>query len=88
MRARRGQESRLGPGRTNAEMTPAELHRHCRLDSGLEGDTSRGHRQLGLSARGWDRCLRMARTIADLAGEEVIGVEHVSEALNRRRRGD
>ena len=47
-----------------------------------------GQRQLGLSARGWDRCLRLARTIADLAGEEPIGVEHVSEAIDRRRRGD
>jgi magnesium chelatase family protein len=88
MRARRTQEARLGSGRTNAEMTPAELHRHCRLDQASQQILESGQRQLGLSARGWDRCLRMARTIADLAGEEAIGVEHLSEALNRRRRGD
>jgi magnesium chelatase family protein len=88
MRARRTQEARLGSGRTNAEMTPAELHRHCRLDQASRQILESGQRQLGLSARGWDRCLRMARTIADLAGEEAIGVEHLSEALNRRRRGD
>jgi magnesium chelatase family protein len=88
MRARRTQEARLGSGRTNAEMTPAELHRHCRLDQASRQILESGQRQLGLSARGWDRCLRMARTIADLAGEEAIAVEHLSEALNRRRRGD
>jgi magnesium chelatase family protein len=47
-----------------------------------------GHRQLGLSARGWDRCLRLARTVADLAGQERISVEHVSEAIQLRRRSD
>jgi magnesium chelatase family protein len=39
-----------------------------------------------LSARGWDRCLRLARTIADLSGEQRISVEHVSEAIQKRRR--
>ena len=45
-----------------------------------------GHRQLGLSARGWDRCLRLARTIADLDGEARISVDHVLEAIEKRRR--
>jgi magnesium chelatase family protein len=86
IRARRAQEERLGAGRTNAEMTPAELRRHCELDE--EGRTvlEQAHRQLGLSARGWDRCLRLARTIADLAGEARISPDHVTEAIDRRRR--
>jgi len=88
IRARRTQEERLGPGRTNADMTPAELRRHCNLDAAGRRTLELGHRQLGLSARGWDRCLRLARTIADLAGEERIAEMHVSEAIERRRRGD
>jgi magnesium chelatase family protein len=84
--ARAAQEERLGPGRANADMTPSELRRHCRLDPASRRTLDEGHRKLGLSARGWDRCLRLARTIADLSGEERISVEHVSEAINKRRR--
>jgi magnesium chelatase family protein len=88
VRARTVQEERLGPGRTNADMTPAELQRHCELDRAGRATLEAAHRQLGLSARGWDRCLRLARTIADLAGEERIANEHVSEAIDKRRKGD
>ena len=84
--ARAAQEERLGPGRANADMTPSELRRHCRLDPAPRRTLDEGHRKLGLSARGWDRCLRLARTIADLSGEERISVEHVSEAIDKRRR--
>ena len=59
-------------------MTPAELHRDCELDAEARLTLEAGHRRLGLSARGWDRCLRLARTIADLAGEERITTEHIS----------
>jgi magnesium chelatase family protein len=86
MRARRAQERRLGAGRANAEMTPSELRRHCPLDESSRQVLEAGQRRLGLSARGWDRCVRLARTIADLAGEEPITAEHVSEAVDRRRR--
>ena len=85
-RARTAQESRLGPGRTNCDMTPSELRRDCELDAPSRGLLEGAHRQLGLSARGWDRCVRLARTIADLAGEERISENHVSEAIDRRRR--
>jgi magnesium chelatase family protein len=86
LRARRAQEERLGAGRTNAEMTPPELDQHCELDSEGRKVLEAGHRRLGLSARGWDRCRRLARTIADLEGEPLITADHVSEALDRRRR--
>jgi magnesium chelatase family protein len=86
VRARWAQEKRLGPGRANAEMTPAELRRDCELNDEARLTLEAGHRQLGLSARGWDRCLRLARTIADLGGEERITTQHVSEALLRRER--
>jgi magnesium chelatase family protein len=85
MRARGVQERRLGSGRANGEMTPSELRRHCPLDESPRQVLEAGQRRLGLSARGWDRCVRLARTIADLAGAERITAEHVSEALLRRR---
>jgi magnesium chelatase family protein len=85
-RARRIQEERLGPGRTNAEMTPADVQRHCELDQESRRTLEEAHRQLRLSARGWDRCLRLARTIADLAGDERIALDHLTEGIARRRR--
>ena len=84
--ARRIQERRLGPGRTNCDMAPSEVRRHCELEVSSRRLLENAHRQLGLSARGWDRCLRLARTIADLAGEERISDEHVLEAIEKRRR--
>jgi len=84
--ARLRQERRLGSGRANGEMTPSELRRHCELDDPSRQLLESAYRSLGLSARGWDRCLRLARTIADLAGEDRIAPLHVSEAIERRRR--
>jgi magnesium chelatase family protein len=84
--ARRRQEDRLGPGRCNAEMTPAELRRHCALSAEAEQILSDGHDRLQLSGRGWDRVVRISRTIADLAGEKEVAGERVGEALSLRRR--
>jgi magnesium chelatase family protein len=67
-------------------MTPAEVREHCELDREGRALLEQAHRQLDLSARGWDRCLRLARTIADLAGEGRISRDHVTEAVARRRR--
>lgn len=86
--ARRRQEDRLGPGRCNAELMVTELRRHCKLGPGAERMLADGHEQLGLSGRGWDRVLRVARTIADLAGADEIATEHVGTALSLRRRGE
>ncbi len=83
--ARERQEARLGPGRCNAEMTPAEA-RECPLDptaATLLADLYARHR---LSGRAHDRTLRLARTIADLAGLEEIGEEQMAQALQLRRR--
>src|SRR3954452_5641558 len=70
IQARRSQEGRLGAGRTNSEMTPSERPRHCELDGPSRHFLESAHRRLGLSARGWDRCVRLARTIADLGGAD------------------
>jgi magnesium chelatase family protein len=68
----------------NAQMGAREVREHCRHDEGgarlLEG----AMRALGLSARGYARVLKVARTIADLAGEPKIGITHVAESIQYR----
>jgi len=70
--------------RTNAELTSRLMARDCRLDDrGLQLLLAAA-RRLTLSARGYDRVRKVARTIADLAGHERIGVDHLAEALQFR----
>ena len=69
--ARQRQAKRLGPGRCNAEMTPAEA-RECALERGRGSAARRLLRARRLSGRAHDRVLRLAQTIADLAGGEEI----------------
>ncbi len=85
-RVRGLQHRRLGPGRCNAEMSSSELRRHCPLGPAAEARLRAGHEELGLSGRGWDRALRVARTIADLEGEAEVGPGAISRALSLRRR--
>ena len=69
---------------TNAQMLPSHLQRFCMV----EGEAARLLQRLmdsyRLSARGYVRILKVARTIADMAGSDVIGTEHVSEAAQYR----
>ena len=67
-------------------MGPRELRRHCGLDREAEAALKDGHRTLSLSGRGWDRALRVARTIADLKGRRALTKEDVLTAINLRRR--
>lgn len=83
--AREAQELRLGSGRCNAEMTPAEA-RECVLDDGAAALLAETYTRRRLSARAHDRVLRLARTVADLAGVEAIGREEMAQALQLRRR--
>jgi magnesium chelatase family protein len=83
--ARERQEWRLGPGRCNAEMTPAEA-RACALSSGASSLLADLYARQRLSGRAHDRALRLAQTIADLAGVEEIGEEQMAQALQMRRR--
>ncbi len=85
--ARDVQADRLGEGRANAEMSARETRQHARLEAEAAGILETGYERLGLSGRGYDRTLRLARTLADLDGGAEIGVDHVSEALSLRRRG-
>jgi magnesium chelatase family protein len=83
--ARDRQERRLGAGRCNAEMTPAEA-RECVLDDAAAALLADSYARRRLSARAHDRVLRLARTIADLAGAEAIGRDQIAQALQLRRR--
>ncbi len=69
---------------SNAAMSPADIRRFCPLDEGARALLAGAFDELGLSGRGYDRVLRVARTIADLAGEEKIGVPHLAEAIQLR----
>jgi magnesium chelatase family protein len=83
--ARERQERRLGPGRCNAEMTPGEA-RECVLSSGAGALLAELYSRQRLSGRAHDRALRLAQTIADLAGSETIDEEQMAQALQLRRR--
>lgn len=82
--ARQVQARRLGPGRLNGRMEPAEAREHCRLDPGAGALLAESHRALGLSGRGRDRVLRVARTLADLEAAERISAMHLAEAISLR----
>jgi magnesium chelatase family protein len=68
----------------NAHMLPKHLRVYCRLEAGGRQLLEAAMARLGLSARGYDRVLKVARTIADLAGVEAIAAEHVAEAIQYR----
>jgi magnesium chelatase family protein len=69
---------------TNAELTPALLARYCQTDRKALRLLKAAIAQLSLSARGFDRVRKVARTIADLDGEERVSAEHLAEALQFR----
>ena len=71
-------------GRPNAELEPGELDRRHGFDAQLTRTLERRGRQLGVSLRRLHRSARVARTIADLAGSDVVRREHLDEALLHR----
>ncbi len=68
----------------NAHMTPAMVGEHCALDDAGERVLHAAFDRLGLTARSHDRVLRVARTIADLDGEERVTAGHIAEAVQYR----
>jgi len=86
LRAREAQRRRFKhtPLKLNGRMTPSEIRRYCRLEADAESLLKQAMEQMGLSARAHDKILRISRTIADLDGQEQIGVPHLSEAINYR----
>ena len=83
--ARARQEERLGTGRANAQMSAAEA-RECALDTSAAGQLAELYSRQRLSGHAYDQTLRLAQTIADLAGTEMIGADQMAQALQLRRR--
>ena len=69
---------------TNARMTNAQIRKHWAIDSTLGDLLQQAMEQLHLSARAYDRILKVARTITDLAGTERIESPHLLEAIQYR----
>ena len=69
---------------SNAGMGPEELHRVCTLSDDCAALMEEAFDAMGLTARSYDRILKVARTIADLEGAEDIGVAHIAEAIQYR----
>jgi magnesium chelatase family protein len=65
-------------------MGPKDVKRHCSIGAEGEKLLELAVTKLGFSARAYDRVLKVARTIADLAGEEEISPSHLSEAIQYR----
>ncbi|UCG62208.1 MAG: YifB family Mg chelatase-like AAA ATPase [Candidatus Zixiibacteriota bacterium] len=85
--ARRRQLERFNDEPTifcNAHMEPRDIRKYCSIDEKSQSLLSLAISKQGLSARAYDRILKVARTIADLEGSDVIGMGHVAEAIHYR----
>ena len=68
----------------NAQMGPAEIRKYCVMDDEASEMLKNAYELLGLSARGYDKVMRLARTVADLDQSEIIKVNHIAEAIHFR----
>ena len=68
----------------NARMSIRHVRRHCALDKEGQALLRQAMDSLGLSARAYNKILKVARTIADLEGRHAIAAHHLSEAINYR----
>ncbi len=84
--ARKRQNARFSgkSGMCNARMGPEEMRNHCGLDEACAGLMKQAFDALGLTARSYDRILRVARTIADLDRSDEIRLNHIAEAIQYR----
>jgi magnesium chelatase family protein len=83
-RAIQRERFRRSATRCNGEMTTRQMRRFCELDAASRRLLDAALSRLGLSARAYDRVLKVSRTIADLAGRESIEAAHVAEAVQYR----
>ena len=68
----------------NAQLDASGIHKYCTLDPAASALLKTAYERMGLSARGYDRILRVARTIADLDASELICSQHIAEAIQLR----
>ena len=69
---------------SNAELTPSLIEKHCKIDDKSKELLEKAFKNLGLSARGYNKILKIARTIADLEEKEKIEISHIAEAIQYR----
>lgn len=86
MRARALQHARLGGHKTNSALTPRQIRELIVLDKECEDFMRNVSARMNLSARVFDRILKVSRTIADLAGSQQVVKQHISEAVQYRDR--
>jgi magnesium chelatase family protein len=86
IRARQAQLERFKEEKIfcNAQMTPRLIRKYCVIDSAAKTMLENAITRLGLSARAYDRILKVSRTIADMEGKENMEPQHVSEAIQYR----
>ncbi len=77
-------DARPGVPRVNARMAHAQIRAHCALSPQLGDYLQQAMKRLALSARAYDRVLKVARTIADLDGSDRIAIPHLQEAIQYR----
>ncbi len=87
VRARSLQHQRLGGHRINAKMPPREIRDVIALDNESQEFMRQVSERMHISARVFDRRLKVGRTIADLAGSATVGRAHLAEAVQYRDRG-
>lgn len=83
IQAARFADTRLA-SKTNAAMDSQQIRKYCALDAEQAGILSAAMEELNLSARAWDRILKVSRTIADLDNSDKIQTQHLLEAINYR----
>lgn len=68
----------------NGQLTPAMIREYCVTDEKADELMKAAFDRLGLSARGYDRILRLAKTIADMDGKDIIDGNHIAKAIQLR----